>query len=147
MKRRNFIKNSCMLCLGIGAASSLLNSCKMPHYANGKIEGTKLFVALDEFYDVSKDGKKVERKYILAKHDSLHFPICIYRISENKFNALWMQCSHQGAELQVFGDTLQCPAHGSEFNQNGVALSGPANKNLRAFETTVEKNNLIIHLV
>lgn len=41
---------------------------------------------------------------------------------ENKYHALWTGCTHQGTELQVFGDRLQCPAHGSEFANTGAVL-------------------------
>ena len=36
-----------------------------------------------------------------------------------------MKCTHQGAELQASGDVLQCPAHGSEFNNQGTGNQWP----------------------
>jgi Rieske Fe-S protein len=55
-------------------------------------------------------------------------------------------CTHQGAELQVFGDKIQCPAHGSEFSNRGVLESGPANTDLRKFPIVIENNILKISL-
>jgi Rieske Fe-S protein len=57
-----------------------------------------------------------------------------------------MRCPHQGAELQVFGDRLQCPAHGSEFNDKGVVKTGPADTNLRTFPVSINKDQLLISL-
>jgi Rieske Fe-S protein len=57
-----------------------------------------------------------------------------------------MRCSHQGAELQVFGDKLQCPAHGSEFDNKGGVQSGPADIKLRTFAVVIENNQLKISL-
>ncbi|HEY8934301.1 MAG TPA: Rieske (2Fe-2S) protein, partial [Cyclobacteriaceae bacterium] len=74
------------------------------------------------------------------------FPICVYRISPEIYHALWMQCTHQGTELHVFGDRLQCPAHGSEFKINGEVQNGPADKALRTFSTTIADNKLKIRL-
>ena len=50
-----------------------------------------------------------------------------------------MQCTHQGAELQASGDMLQCPAHGSEFNNKGTVTNGPADTDLRTFPVTVNQ--------
>jgi Rieske Fe-S protein len=57
-----------------------------------------------------------------------------------------MTCTHQGAQLQVFGDKLQCPAHGSEFSNRGVMENGPANTDLRKFPIVIENNTLKISL-
>ena len=74
------------------------------------------------------------------QNEILQHPICIYRFNENTFKALLMKCTHQGAELQVFGDKLQCPAHGSEFNNQGEVKDGPADHDLRTFPITISDN-------
>lgn len=60
--------------------------------------------------------------------------------------ALLMECTHQGAELQVFGDKLQCAAHGSEFSNKGIVESGPASTDLRKFPVRIENNILKVSL-
>jgi Rieske Fe-S protein len=57
-----------------------------------------------------------------------------------------MKCTHQGSELQVFGDALQCPSHGSEFDKHGGLLNGPADKPLRTFPVKIENDQLKISL-
>ena len=57
-----------------------------------------------------------------------------------------MQCTHQGSQLQVFGDKLQCPAHGSEFSNQGLVQNGPADQTLRKFPVYIESDFLKISL-
>ncbi len=57
-----------------------------------------------------------------------------------------MKCTHQGAVLKLYGDTLQCAAHGSEFNSSGQVTIGPATTNLRSFETKVDQQTVRILL-
>lgn len=145
MDRKDFIKNCGMVCMGLGATTLILQGCSLTKSLTGKIDQSDLVVSLAEFETIA--GKLVHyKKYVIINNDELKFPICIFRHTESLYTALWLQCTHQGAELQVFGDKLQCPAHGSEFNDKGVVTNGPANNNLRSFPVTVAKNELRISL-
>lgn len=97
-------------------------------------------------FAIEKNGVKGYIPNVIIRNDALQFPICIYRFSETEYSALWMQCTHQGAELQVSGDQLHCPAHGSEFSNKGIVRNGPAAKDLRFFPVTLNKNELFIDL-
>ena len=108
----------------------------------GTIAGSDLVLPVSAF--ISKDGKF--RHYVVVQNDQLRFPVCLYRFSEDQYSAVLMRCTHQGAELQVFGDRLQCPAHGSEFDNHGVVKSGPANTNLRTFPVSIQNNQINISL-
>lgn len=145
MQRRQFIKTSCLACLSGIALSSLLESCSATSYITGTISGDALIVPLTEF-QLIKNGQVQFRKYLVVQNNTLQFPICIYRLSEESYSALWMQCTHQGTELQVFGDKLQCPAHGSEFSNTGKVESAPAASNLKSFKVLIEDNQLKILL-
>lgn len=92
------------------------------------------------------NSRKGYHAYVIAAHDSLTFPICIYRIDDNTYSALLMECTHQGAELQVSGDHLTCPAHGSEFDRWGKVQQAPAISDLRRFPVTVSGEQLFIDL-
>ncbi|MBC7383255.1 MAG: Rieske (2Fe-2S) protein [Bacteroidia bacterium] len=146
MNRSTFIKQGCISCLGISLGMSLFNSCKSIHYVNGKMSENNLSIPITEFSEPNKKGNDTYRKYILVKHESLQYPICVYRISGNDYKALWLRCSHQGAELQVSGDTLVCLAHGSEFDNSGKVTNGPADKDLRTFITYLKNEHLNIVL-
>lgn len=145
MNRRNFIVKGCTACLALTAMSSLLPSCKSTRYIAGNMNQDGLLVNPEEFVLHTK-GKKTYRSFIIVQNEALQFPICLYRFNERDYAALWMQCAHQGAELQVAGNTLQCPAHGSEFDNNGKVINGPAAKDLRRFPVTINDNQLFIDL-
>ncbi len=145
MNRKDFIKSCGFACLGAVGVAGTLQSCASTGSLSGKIGGDNLVVPLKDFQ--TKNGGHVYfKKYIVVQNDILQYPICIYRITENEYSAVWMRCTHQGAELQVFGDKLQCPAHGSEFNNTGLIQSGPADVKLRTFPVTIEKDQINISL-
>lgn len=141
MDRKKFIRSSCVLCSSAGFLASVLESCNSVKYAAGQLNDNGMLIDKSEFRT-----KKGHSPYVIATHDSLQFPICIYRTSEEQYSALLMQCTHQGAELQVSGDHLTCPAHGSEFDQWGKVKQSPATSDLRNFPVTVSGNQLFIDL-
>jgi Rieske Fe-S protein len=142
MERKEFIKTCGFACLGGAMFSSLVESCGSTKIVSGTIYKSDLVVPVSSF--LIKENRY--RKYIVVHNDQLSYPVCIYRFSENEYSALFMRCSHQGAELQVFGDKLQCPAHGSEFTNKGVVRNGPADTNLRKFPVTIQKDQINISL-
>ena len=145
MKRRNFIVGGCTACLSMAVVPTLLTSCTTTRYITGNIEKDGLKVSKTEF-KISEKGNKAYRSFIIIRNDAFKYPICVYRFSEQDYTALWMRCTHQGTELQASGDFLQCPAHGSEFNNKGQVTNGPADNNLRTFPITVSNNELFIDM-
>ncbi|GAA4196066.1 Rieske (2Fe-2S) protein [Pedobacter jeongneungensis] len=145
MKRKDFIKGCGMACLGGFGITTLISGCSSLVPATGEIAGDNLVVEMKDFE--LRQGKNVQfKRYIVVSNDLLRYPICIYRHDELNYSALWMQCTHQGTELQAFGDRLQCPAHGSEFDNKGRMTNGPAEANLRTFPITIEKTRIKISL-
>lgn len=143
MERRKFLGNSCKALiafpLGVGMAS-----CGSIYYAtNFKLEDGKVSIPLSEF-QIQKDGKTKLRKYILLNTDKFNFPICIYRIGKNEFTSSLMECTHQGCELNVAGGAFSCPCHGSEFSTLGKVLEGPAEYDLKTFDTISNENNIYV---
>ena len=145
MDRKDFIKSCGMACLGGIGAVAVLQSCTGSKIVSGSINDSDLIIATDDF--IIRNIKEVKYKsYVVVQNDLLKFPICVYRLGENDYKALYMECSHQGAELQVFGSKLQCPAHGSEFTNSGAVSNGPADKALRTFPVTITNDQLKISL-
>lgn len=146
MDRRHFIRSCGTACLGGVAVAGMLQACATTKTISGEIVQSNLVVELSEFELVRK-GETSYRKFLIVQHPSLHYPICVYRFSETDYSALLMQCTHQGAELQVFGDRLQCPAHGSEFTNRGQVENGPAAIGLRSFPVQVVNHQLMLSLI
>jgi nitrite reductase/ring-hydroxylating ferredoxin subunit len=139
MNRKQFMVG-CGLCL-LGMPE-WLSGCAGTRYLSVPIEGDSLVVPVQSFTPEEKKALK----YLVVHNDRLEYPICVYRFSENEYKALLMKCTHQGTELQVFGDRLQCPAHGSEFSNTGEVQNGPADTPLRTFAVTVTGENIRIKL-
>ncbi|MES2731422.1 MAG: Rieske (2Fe-2S) protein [Bacteroidota bacterium] len=145
MDRGSFIKQCGLACVTGTGLAALLQSCGVSKQLSGKIVDDNLVVSLSDFE--TKNGDKIYfKKYLVVQNALLQYPICVYRFAENEYSALWMRCTHQGTELQVFGDKLQCPAHGSEFNNKGGVQNGPADETLRGFPITLENGLLKISL-
>jgi Rieske Fe-S protein len=145
MERKEFLKKCGLSCLGSTVLLGFLQSCGTTKLLSGAIEDSDLIVLLSDFE--TKAGNEIHyKKYIVVSNYKLQYPICVYRLDETNYSALWMRCTHQGAELQVFGDKLQCPAHGSEFDTKGNVVSNPADKPLRNFPVSIDGSRLKISL-
>lgn len=142
MNRKDFIKTCGFACMGGALLAPLLEGCTSTRFVSGVIAGSDLAIPVSAF---SQKGDK-HRSYVVVQNEQLRYPICLYRFSEDQYSAVLMRCPHQGAELQVFGDKLQCPAHGSEFTNRGVVKNGPADTNLRSFPVTIQNNQINISL-
>jgi nitrite reductase/ring-hydroxylating ferredoxin subunit len=141
MERKLFLKSCGYACLGASMLSVFLESCSGSKQIEGTIMNADLVVSVTTFHHNNSF-----RKYIIVTHEKMKFPICVYRFNENTYSALLMRCPHQGAELQVFGEKLECPAHGSAFNNIGIVQNGPADTNLRTFPVSLQNDQLYISL-
>jgi len=142
MERKDFLRTCGFACLSGGLFASMLESCGSTKIISGKISDSDLIVPASSF--LIKENKF--RKYIIVQNEKLQYPICLYRFNEQQYSALLMRCTHQGTELQVFGDKLECPAHGSAFNNNGIVQNGPASMDLRTFPVTIQRDQINISL-
>ena len=121
MNRREFVQHACIACASGTLLTSLLASCSPAHYVAGTWQPEGLTVARASF--TSQDGV---RRFVVVHDDKLEYPIYVFQHDDTRYTALWMQCTHQGAELQASGDQLHCPSHGSEFDNTVRVTHGPA---------------------
>ena len=146
MDRKEFIKNCGFACLGTTMLAGLLESCaSSTYYAKTEVNENKLTIRKAEFTR-SEKGKEVQRPYVLIKTDKLNFPVCIYKISEEEYSAVLMECTHNSCELNPQGSFLVCPCHGSEFTNKGIVQNPPAERNLRSFTITTDHENIYVQL-
>lgn len=145
MNRREFVSQTCIACIGGSVLSTILSACQTTSYVTGTIDPKGISVALSEFI-YSKNNESLTRQYIIVNHETLEYPIYLYRIADDRYSALWMKCTHQGSELQAAGDHLYCTSHGSEFDKMGKVSQGPAEKNLRTFPVSILNDKIFIEL-
>ena len=148
MDRKSFITKCGKGCLGLMFCSFLLESCAGARYINGQMENEYLLIEEKDFLK-KQSVNSIEKKYykyLVVENQTLQYPIVVFKNDNNNYTALLMKCTHQGAELQVYGDKLHCPAHGSEFNSKGVVTNGPAMSSLKSFLVEVQNQLLKIKL-
>lgn len=146
MDRKEFIKTCGFACLGGTTLAVLLESCAGTNYlAQTSYANNQITIPKTEFIRIAKD-KTIQRKYVLVRHDKFSYPISVYKLDEENYSALLMQCTHKGCELQAQGDFLICPCHGSEFTNQGVVQNPPAEQDLQTFKISTDNENIYIYL-
>ena len=147
MNRKDFIEQCGFACLGAIVLSVLNESCTASRQLDVSIDDrNQMQIPLSAFITSSKNNQQQYKRFIVVRNDRLNYPIVVYRLTKKNYTALLLRCSHQYNELNVNGDMLTCPAHGSEFNVKGEVVHGPAEDKLRSFVTSIDAQNLFIHL-
>jgi Rieske Fe-S protein len=141
MDRKKFIKNCGFSCLGASSIGIFLNSCISTRNISASISGDNLVIPKSDFI---KNEKHLQ--YVIVQNEQLQFPIYVFRFSELEFAALYLRCTHQGNELNAYGDKLVCSAHGSEFDNKGGVTNGPATNPLKSFPVIIDNQNILVSL-
>jgi Rieske Fe-S protein len=59
--------------------------------------------------------------------------VYVLALDDGTFAAVSPICTHQGCTVEVAGDFLECPCHGSVFTHEGAVVQGPAEAPLTRF--------------
>ena len=64
----------------------------------------------------------------------------------NSIKAFANRCTHASYDLRPFDDSglSTCIGHGAQFNTDGEAVTGPATRSLKSFETLLNENELTV---
>jgi Rieske Fe-S protein len=73
-------------------------------------------------------------------------PLFVLRNGDGSYSVLSPICTHRGCTVEVAGDRLECPSHGSMYDRQGKVLQGPAERALTKFAATVQGDRLVIEL-
>jgi cytochrome b6-f complex iron-sulfur subunit len=57
--------------------------------------------------------------------------VILRRVSENTVAAISLVCTHLGCTVNRVETGFQCPCHGSQYDNDGIVVGGPAPKTLR----------------
>lgn len=145
MERKEFLKTCGIGLVGLPFAASLLQSCGGIHYATANESSGTVTVSKSQFIINPQKPDKL-REFVMVQTSLTKFPLCLYRTNSGDYVTSLMKCTHRGCELNVGGGIYSCPCHGSEFNNEGTVLKGPADENLQTFTTTTDADNIIIYL-
>lgn len=145
MNRKSFIHACGLACTGGSALLTLLQSCGTSKSISATYSNNQLVLPVSSFVTV-KNGEPKYSRMLMVRHEKLDYPIALFRKNENEYKALLLRCTHQGSELNVYGDLISCSAHGSEFSNTGEVVQGPAEQPLKSYPVKVTSENLYISL-
>ncbi len=145
MKRAQFVRTCCTLCLSGIPAAMLLQACGGAYYALHQVDGTTIIVMKSEFIYQKKE-EQLTRKFVVIQSPLTAFPICLYQIDGIEYSALLMKCTHKGCEVRPNDYGLACPCHGSEYDILGNVTNPPAEIRLTRFKVSSDENLIYIHL-
>jgi Rieske Fe-S protein len=138
--RREFIKNTCISCIGtvaIGLSGAQLSSCaSLPIYKT-KIDTSTVLVPVTSFG---------ESNVVIVRDMDLAFDILLVKRGDADFYALYMKCSHRDNPVTATKNGLYCSTHGSTFDLDGNVTKEPATAPLEKFKATLAENNVLINL-
>lgn len=132
--RRTLLKG-----LGIAAAVLAVPGCmqagsNLPSAASASC-GQSLCIDLTNA--ANKDLTTVGGAMLL---DTSSDTIMVIRQSSSDVVALSAICTHSGCSMNFNASQqlLDCPCHGSQFDESGNVLRGPANRPLRVYQTSLD---------
>lgn len=134
--RREFVA-TCSAC----CASLLLAGCASLVTHPVPISGGRVRVSLAAFPDLARPHGAIK---ILP--DGMTDPIYVLARPDNQFGALSPICTHRGCTVDVQGDRLVCPCHGSTYDRDGRVLKGPAQRALTGYRVTRSGDELVIEV-
>jgi len=139
MDRRNFVKQSCTLCLAVGAGMAVgsLSSCATLPVYKTTMANNKVTVPVSLF--AQSDFQVIQPK-------DLFYNIGLQKEKDGSYTALLLRCTHADNQLVPTGNGFKCNLHGSAFNKEGQVTQGPAEHSLKKYQTEVISNQIIIHL-
>lgn len=137
MNRREFAKQSCILCFGAMLGAVTLESCASIPSVTIKEKQNII-----EIQQSSLAGSNMLR----VKTMFLDYDILIVKDSSEQYNAIYLRCSHQDQPLSVMSDGLVCNSHGSRFNFHGTVVKEPAIQPLTRFKTEMRNNIIYVHV-
>ena len=141
IQRREFIKQSCMLCaslVGISIVAGSLEGCAPLNYYKPVIENDTFTVPKSSFIEGSK--------LVIIKESNLEYNIALVKINDIQFRAFELKCTHQDNALIATESGFHCSLHGSSFDITGKVKTSPATANLKEFSVKNEGDNLLINL-
>lgn len=106
MERREFLKISCSLCIGLSAGlmTSGLSSCSSLPIYQAERKNNTIAVPLSLF---------VKDEIYIIRPNNFEYDIALQRQDNGNFTALLLRCTHAANQLTYAGNSYTCSLHGS----------------------------------
>lgn len=132
--RRGFI-TSCACAL---AAGGLLHGCASLNVRQVSPVRGALLLPLLQHPELLEAGG-----VLTVQPEGMENPVIISAFGDNRFIALSPICTHLGCTVDVEGEHLVCPCHGSTYDREGRVLRGPAEEPLSKFATSLTSDGVL----
>jgi nitrite reductase/ring-hydroxylating ferredoxin subunit len=132
--RRRFLS----LCACTMAGSVLATGCAS--LAVRQVEPTdgRLRLPLLQYPELTEDGGALTIVWRGQEH-----PVFVLALGGQRFAALSPICTHLGCTVEIQGERLVCPCHGSTYDRQGRVLRGPAERALQAYPLRVTADGVL----
>lgn len=134
--RREFV----VRCTGAGVAFMLGGCVAMVTHPVPVHDGS-VRLSLGDFPDLATPNGAI--KIHPAQRDQ---PLYVLALGDGRFAAVSPICTHRGCTVDVQGERLVCPCHGSTYSRTGEVLRGPTQRPLATFRVARQGDVLIIDL-
>lgn len=140
--RRAFLETAAWrctaLCLGIAGAGALGACASVVARPVTAVDG-KIRLPLIQHPELTRPGESLR-----IQPSGLANPLYILVVAPRTFTVVSPICTHLGCTVDVTGDRLVCPCHGSTYDWEGRVLRGPAERPLARFATSMEGENILV---
>lgn len=130
--RREFVASCAMLSAAFLAGCASMVTHPVP-VAAGRIQ-----LSLGQYPELAKPDGAVK-----LQPDGQDEPIYLL-VNGSNFVAVSPICTHRGCTVDVHGERLVCPCHGSTYDREGNVLKGPAQRALTKYSLTRSGETLTI---
>lgn len=142
MDRKEFFSK-----VGFGAAAALLPACIAGIATSCSSDNSTspspapAPSGVDFLLDVSTGSLATNGGFLVTKG------IVVARTNSGTYIAVSASCTHEGTNVNynVSGNNFICPNHGAQFSSTGTVTQGPANSNLKKYNTTLTGNSLRVY--
>jgi len=140
MDRRNFVKQSCTICMAIGSGllvGSLASCASALQVYKTASANSQVTVPVSLF---------TNSDFLLVQPQNMFYGIGLKKEEDGTYTALLLRCTHADNQLTPTGNGFSCSLHGSVFDKEGRVKKGPAERALKRYPTEVAAGQVIIHL-
>jgi cytochrome b6-f complex iron-sulfur subunit len=126
MNRKEFISK-----VGFGVAAVMIPACITGLSGCKKTDNGPTNV--DFTIDISTGPLSANGGFVVKNQ------VIVARTNSGTFLAVAAACTHEGTNVNYnsSGNKFVCPNHGAQFSSNGAVTQGPANTNLKQYNTSL----------
>lgn len=122
-----------------GCAALALPGCASVMATRFPTSGGQVRIPLASYPQLAQPGE-----HLVLLPEGSASPIYLFALEGGRYIALSSVCTHLGCIVEVEGERLVCPCHGSTYERSGQVVRGPAENPLRAIPLTVAGDGELI---